>query len=166
MNTEQREKMLNERERALNEKEKILYEQEKSLNEREKLLYEMEKKLNKKETKKPIVVSYTSNYDSDIKPNYQLIGTFTDEQVAINSVIPWLIKNQLGGFDCLADLFSDRIDDNDGEVPPELDFDPSEENFIKYYDNMCKSWDDLVQILDNDGDSYFRDCKGWNIHWN
>jgi hypothetical protein len=154
---------LNKKERLLNEREIKLNEREKLLNERETILNEKEKQLN---AKKPIVVSYTSSFYNE--NDYKLIGTFTDEQVAINFVIPWLIKNQLGGFDfhCLADLFSDNIDDNDGERPSELDFEPTEENFIKYYNNKCKTWDDLVQILDNDGNSYFRDSPGWDIHWN
>ncbi len=109
------------------------------------------------------VVCYTSNYDSSPN-NHECVGVFFDKTKAIKAVIPWLIRNKLGGFDALAELFSDRVDDNDGELPEEWNFDPTDENFIAYYDHICHTWEDLEHILDSDGDSYFKDMKGWNIH--
>lgn len=118
------------------------------------------------QVKKCVVVTYISNYDHDVKTH--IIGNFTNEQKAIDSVIPWLFKNKLGGFevDWLSEKFEEAIEEElNGVVPPELDFERTKENFIKYYKNKCKTWNDLHQILDEDGDSYFADSPGWNIHW-
>ncbi len=170
----QREKALVEREKALVEREKALVEREKALVEREKELIERGNALvesgkafvktlentskpskNTPKKSKKISVIYTAKY-RDEDPEFEKIGEFADEKSSIIGVITWLIKNSKGGFDAwgLNQLMEDR-----GEEGYECEMD--EKETIQYMSKKCKTWNDLLNVCRDYGDSYFEDEDGW-----
>ena len=114
-----------------------------------------------------IQVIYTSNY-RDEQPEHCVIGMFDTENDAASATLTWVIHNKKGGFDnyILKDLFHDiNVFNSETEPPRPTDL-CTPQDFIDYYVRNGMTWDKMLSIFADDGDSYFGDkdgVGGWDI---